>query len=137
LVCLIPTQEVRYVANDTGLLRPEMARTILDRRTLGIGTPLALLLYHALSVFWIAWDPYWLRKRRSRSRARVAGRATWLVNCLDSVTIRWRLTCSGIWRSYTVFVYRRQCGRTIAQDFRFRRKNRPFLVNWHVCWRSL
>ncbi len=41
---------------------------------------MSLFVFHLASILWIAWDPYWLRRVRSRHRAKVFGRGTWIVS---------------------------------------------------------
>nr|XP_019051149.1 hypothetical protein I302_01598 [Kwoniella bestiolae CBS 10118]OCF30079.1 hypothetical protein I302_01598 [Kwoniella bestiolae CBS 10118] len=44
--------------------------------------PMSLFLFNALSIIWIAWDPYWLRRVRNREKVKVEGRGTWISNML-------------------------------------------------------
>ena len=39
-----------------------------------------LLWFHAVSILWIAWDPYWLKRASGRGRVRLEGRSTWVVS---------------------------------------------------------
>jgi hypothetical protein len=41
--------------------------------------PWLLGIAHGVSLLWMAWDPYWLRKERQGGRAKILGRKVWLV----------------------------------------------------------
>ncbi|WVF67934.1 hypothetical protein IAT40_002696 [Kwoniella sp. CBS 6097] len=51
-------------------------------------SPTTLGLFHLLSITWIAWDPYWLRRVRSRDQAKVKGRDVWVRNMLLIFALR-------------------------------------------------
>ncbi|WVQ95498.1 hypothetical protein IAU59_002595 [Kwoniella sp. CBS 9459] len=51
-------------------------------------SPASLVLFHLLSISWIAWDPYWLRRVRSRDQAKVQGRGVWVRNMLLILLLR-------------------------------------------------
>ncbi|KAK4687189.1 hypothetical protein P7C73_g2929, partial [Tremellales sp. Uapishka_1] len=41
-----------------------------------------LIGFHLLSILWIAWDPFWLKRKRARDKAKGQGRGTWVRNML-------------------------------------------------------
>jgi hypothetical protein len=82
----------------TGIVRPEFL-DIAGRRVGGMKGVTWLVLWHTASILWMAWDPYWLR-RRNRSRTRIMGRRKWLVSRTVQATVMF-LTGRPIWLSYT------------------------------------
>lgn len=62
------------------LLAPAMVQRALHTRFSGSGAYRFLALFHAVSIFWIVWDPYWLAKVRSDNRIKVVGREVWVVS---------------------------------------------------------
>jgi hypothetical protein len=68
----------------TGIVRPEFL-DLAGRRVGGMKAGKWLLIWHTASILWMAWDPYWLR-RRNRSKTRITGRRKWLVGPASNVT---------------------------------------------------
>ncbi|KAK8850464.1 hypothetical protein IAR55_004382 [Kwoniella newhampshirensis] len=63
-----------------------MSRQRFPGSTITLST--GMVLFHALSILWIAWDPYWLRRVRRRDRTKVQGRAIWVRNMLYIMVLR-------------------------------------------------
>nr|XP_018259669.1 uncharacterized protein I303_07737 [Kwoniella dejecticola CBS 10117]OBR81827.1 hypothetical protein I303_07737 [Kwoniella dejecticola CBS 10117] len=74
LAAAAPSQLQRLVPNDESMKLPYRS--------------LYLLLFHSLSVLWIAWDPYWLRRMRHRDKIKVEGRGIWVRNMLFIMILR-------------------------------------------------
>ena len=70
-----------------GIARPDLLE-LAGRRVGGLRVRIWLSIWHASSILWMAWDPYWLR-RRNRSKTRTIGRRKWLVS--------WQLTDKPAW----------------------------------------
>ncbi|WVQ85896.1 hypothetical protein IAT38_008064 [Cryptococcus sp. DSM 104549] len=47
-----------------------------------------LIAFHTISILWIAWDPYWIRRVKSRNRTKVEGRGVWVRNMLIIMLLR-------------------------------------------------
>nr|XP_019008114.1 uncharacterized protein I206_07282 [Kwoniella pini CBS 10737]OCF46895.1 hypothetical protein I206_07282 [Kwoniella pini CBS 10737] len=64
-------------------------QTILNNELSNITLkPFWLLGFHLLSVLWIAWDPYWLRRMRNRDQIKVEGKNIWVRNMLLITVLR-------------------------------------------------
>ncbi|OCF54788.1 hypothetical protein L486_07924 [Kwoniella mangroviensis CBS 10435] len=50
--------------------------------------PFSLLLFNVLSIIWIAWDPYWLRRVRNRDKIKIEGRGLWVRNMMIMMLLR-------------------------------------------------
>ncbi|WWD20646.1 hypothetical protein CI109_105122 [Kwoniella shandongensis] len=71
----------------TAILAPDRQDELLRRAT-PFSLPTALLMFHALSILWIAWDPNWLQRVRSRDKANVHGRGIWVRNMFCIMILR-------------------------------------------------
>ncbi|WWD08432.1 hypothetical protein V865_006544 [Kwoniella europaea PYCC6329] len=50
--------------------------------------PFSLLLFNSLSIIWIAWDPYWLKRVRDRDKTKIEGRGIWVRNMMIIMLLR-------------------------------------------------
>jgi hypothetical protein len=64
----------------TAILAPSVVGHALHSRFFGLSAFRFLALFHATSLFWIVWDPYWLARVRSENRIKVVGRDVWVVS---------------------------------------------------------
>lgn len=67
------------------VLSPAVVQRALLTRFSGLSAYRVLALFHAVSIFWIVWDPYWLAKVRSDNRIRVVGREVWVVSGMSGI----------------------------------------------------
>ncbi|WRT70630.1 uncharacterized protein IL334_007628 [Kwoniella shivajii] len=51
-------------------------------------TSILLLGFNISSILWIAWDPYWLKRARGRSKVKVEGRDIWVRNMVLIMILR-------------------------------------------------
>jgi hypothetical protein len=65
-----------------------VVESLRSSRNFGADPALVMLGFHCLSILWIAWDPYWLRRARSRGRAKVKGRDVWIVSVMPGRVLR-------------------------------------------------
>lgn len=82
LVYVLETIDHRDMVLILALLAPAVVQRALRTRFSGLSAYRFLALFHAVSIFWIVWDPYWLAKVRSENRIKVAGREVWVVSCI-------------------------------------------------------
>lgn len=47
-----------------------------------------MMVFHFVSILWIAWNPYWLRAVRARGRIKLIGHDTWIRNMLIVYCLR-------------------------------------------------
>lgn len=62
------------------MVKPFLLDQIVRMQLAGLSITSILLSLSVMSVTWIAWDPYWLRRVRSRDRMKVKGREAWVVS---------------------------------------------------------
>ncbi|OCF45681.1 hypothetical protein I317_00584 [Kwoniella heveanensis CBS 569] len=78
-----------YLPVETATTHPSLLAEVLYGGRLGrYISPSSLVLFHMVSITWIAWDPYWLRRVRSRDQAKVQGRDVWVRNMLIILVLR-------------------------------------------------
>ncbi|WWC98621.1 hypothetical protein V866_005514 [Kwoniella sp. B9012] len=50
--------------------------------------PFSSMLFNVLSIIWIAWDPYWLKRVRDRDKTKIEGRGIWVRNMMIIMFLR-------------------------------------------------